>query len=247
MLPIIKRNSVRGFTLVELLVVMAIILILIGLSYPATLTALTHARTAKCSNNVRQIAIGMLAFAGDNNGNLPISGSVIPYNTLSPDTGQYGWTQQLEPYMGVGSSKEDPSGKSVYQCPDRASVTGNTYYSYFNGAHAAYAQSNGSFAAVSIMKMRSPASHIIVGDISVSGIFGTDDADKDDYTQDPAFNGATTASSNSIGIHGGTVNIGFADGHVENLRYFDNTKMTTVYPGPGKDATGNPYNYLYPH
>jgi len=242
-----KRNSRQGFTLVELLVVIAIIAILLGLTFPALNGVIVRARTAKCSSNLHNIATAMIQYAGDNNGSLPISGSTVTYGNTDPGTGQYGWTQQLESYLGTGSAKEDPNGNSIYQCPDRGLVKGNTYYSYFNGAHAGYNYNAvppaSSFGAVNLMRMHSPSMHIIAGDISSAGLFGNDDDDKDDYTQDPGFQGWISATGTSpIAIHGGFVNIAFADGHVEAVRYFDNTKMTTVYDGPG-----TAYNYLYPH
>jgi prepilin-type processing-associated H-X9-DG protein/prepilin-type N-terminal cleavage/methylation domain-containing protein len=236
-----NRNSARGFTLVELLVVIGIIAILIAISAPALNNAISHARTAQCASNLRQIAAGMISFAGDNNGNLPESGTTIYYGSTdaAPPSGSglNGWTQQLEPYLGAGSAKEDPTGHSIYQCPDRGKVATNQYYSYFNGSHAALAQGGG-FGSVNLMKMHSPSVHIIAGDISSSALFDVNDCDKDDYTQDPAF-------GSSMPLHGGTANVAFADGHVENRRTFDPTTMTTVYQGPG-NGSGITYNYLYP-
>jgi prepilin-type N-terminal cleavage/methylation domain-containing protein/prepilin-type processing-associated H-X9-DG protein len=77
----------RGFTLVELLVVIAIIGILIALLLPAVQAAREAARRAQCSNNLKQLALGMHNYH-DTYNRFPFGALRAPGNV---DAGRMSW------------------------------------------------------------------------------------------------------------------------------------------------------------
>ncbi len=119
------RNVRRsGFTLVELLVVIGIIVVLLSLLLPTLGRVRETAREAQCRSHLRQLITGFINFAADHDRTLPGNES----DRNNPDPTRRDWL------MGNSSDwKQAPKAgtlfpyiknESVYRCPSLMDVAG---------------------------------------------------------------------------------------------------------------------------
>jgi prepilin-type N-terminal cleavage/methylation domain-containing protein len=80
----------RAFTLIELMVVIAIVSILMALVLPALASAREKGKRAVCLSNLRQIGIAIHGYANDNEGSIPYGPKAPPFTSPAnfyPSTG----------------------------------------------------------------------------------------------------------------------------------------------------------------
>jgi prepilin-type N-terminal cleavage/methylation domain-containing protein/prepilin-type processing-associated H-X9-DG protein len=127
-----KRLSV-GFTLLELLMVVAIIGVLAGILIPSVFAAKRKAGAAVCVNQLKQLQLCWLIYAGDHQ-------DAVPANDAASDSGV--WRSAADSWIGRSSAVYDLDTSNIegglfyrlnynrvtklYQCPaDRSKVTGS--------------------------------------------------------------------------------------------------------------------------
>ncbi|MFA7237157.1 MAG: DUF1559 domain-containing protein [Phycisphaeraceae bacterium] len=94
------RKPLHGFTLVELLVVVAIIAVLMAVLQPSLSRARESARTVVCASNLKHIGLGTMMYASDWTGYLPPDGIFNTNGKPTRGMGTY-WAALIYPYLST--------------------------------------------------------------------------------------------------------------------------------------------------
>lgn len=224
----------RGFTLVELLVVIGIIVVLIAILLPALQKARQQAQQVACASNMRQIAFAALAYATeDSRGTLPIPyfgiGTHYPHKTYEAifmdGVGQMNFSLgTLWPYVAGG-----PDGRRrVFNCPSDPDPrplpnVSPALYRNFSYCFNIYLNNGEGSPGVRLSRIHHLYRKIIVAEPTICAAPYTD------------FTGITGGLGGAVLVpllsnrHSGFANEAFGDGHVEAVdpNLFNGTNDST--------------------
>lgn len=102
-MPYTKRNLRTAFTLVELLVTIAIVGMLVALMLPAVHSTREAVRRTQCQSNLRQIGLGLHQY--------------VDLNRQFPDAARLPSVTPEKPMIGEVLGKLVEENKAIFECP----------------------------------------------------------------------------------------------------------------------------------
>lgn len=238
-MPISRHDSglkaPKGFSIVELLVVIGIIAVLLAFTLPALSEARARSRQVKCLAQVRQQSVAMFTYVAD------ARDTAFPFTTRHSAT----WMIRLAPYLGwsgnaqinestgtnMDNTLNDRSDSTVrvdvkvpvFICPEgRPKTDFRTYNGGYYGINleltsSRNAASPSSWAARrTLQQIKSNPSRIVLS------------GEMNKYAEIDLFStltGSITSTNQNVGHIDSILNLMFVDGHAEPIRRYQRTDL----------------------
>lgn len=236
--PIIRiKMSSKAFSIVEVLVCVAIVVVLGALLFPMMQKNLIRAKQSQCASNQRQIFHYWALYAADNNG-LILPSYYSEKNSASEVITAFQWFNILDnTYLSASPQLPSSRAITIRQCPSnpgRITYWGTSNFAYNNILGVVDAQ-KGTSERMHLGSISQPSKFAILTDSAVQRIqtetittpryrtwyYFVSTIQGSGYTLN---SGALSADGNSFTSgyvnyqwHNGQANFLFADGHVEAL------------------------------
>ncbi len=246
-------KSKASFSLIELLVVVAIIAVMISILLPALSRARDVGKRAVCLSNMHQMCVAIQAYLGNYNGFFPPASQDTYSLTANPNI-QYAW-DFIKTYNSTTNDWDYKPGliwdawgnPAIQQCPaftGPAMWAGDKYTGYnYNTSYVGWAEPVGGWSAeeyiptARITQIQRPEQCALFGD----GQYGNNQANK--FMRAPWENDREKDISNSVRSAGTqgfrhlkTTNVAFADGHSESRADRHTNTYTFIKKNIGVDC-----------
>jgi prepilin-type N-terminal cleavage/methylation domain-containing protein len=223
-------KQVRAFSMIELLVVTAIIAILTAILLPVLSSAKTRAQRTACMDNLKQLNVGIHIYADENGDTLPNVGSITYITYREAVKGQLGLNRVSSPQDRIFTCPADMfyydelSGATVTS--GRHAATNYDYSSYaFNGANLitnylnmAYNGALPGIGGLKVSAVKNPARTTIVVEAPALLPYSWHRPQSPSLAGVPVFNNAQDIVS-------------YVDGHADYIKVYWNSTQT--YPNGG--------------
>ena len=227
-----SRSSIVHFTLVELLVVVAVIAILAGMLLPALNKAIEKARIMQCVNNLKGINSAFVFYSDSFEGYLPIPN---PTNPL-PNNRKAAWGAMLIYYnllSGINITCPGAEAMNAYCVKDCKSLTPGSLAKFFESNSTEWQSKYGGYgfttfvtsvswnnSRAKLASIKNPSRKNCVGDVRLA-----DDSDGKPCGTSLIRPFELESTLGPYGWHGATANMLHFDGHVQSFAGRTNDKL----------------------
>jgi prepilin-type N-terminal cleavage/methylation domain-containing protein/prepilin-type processing-associated H-X9-DG protein len=209
-----SQRTIRAFTLIEILVTIAIIAILAAILFPVFARARENARRASCLSNIKNLGLAVMMYTQDYDERLPSvytcgsatleTGKPASTSSVCPTSGTYihYWEHSIYPYV---------KNSQAYLCPSASitwdgSSTGKMAFGYNLG-----------LSGKALASIPRPSEMMLMADSFYDGVSTSSTYSPNSYILTP-YSGDRPSASLPDARHLDTFNMVFADGHAKSQK-----------------------------
>ena len=237
------KKSYSAFTLLELMVVIAIIMVLAAIAFPVYSTVKMRSSKVEAMNMMRQLTGAALSYAAANDNELPREDSkgTDTWQAAADPLNEKAWYNALPKLVGrktVGDYAKDP--RAYYSKDNMLYLSGATYpegdkklvrplFAVAINTKLQRKDEDGKKPPLKLVNITEPARTVLFLEQGLEG-------EKKSQPMQNKYDGSCKGSARSfVGRYGNTGLLGFADGHVETADPREVLTETGMFPFPQEE------------